>query len=73
VAERTADTVEGALQFAGLPGADVRRRSQTWAEMLVRPADRPKRFSSRRDGTHARAPGVRTSVVSVRPVGVVEK
>ena len=36
MAERTADTVEGALQFAGLPDADVRRRSQTWAEMLVR-------------------------------------
>jgi membrane-bound serine protease (ClpP class) len=36
VAELMADTVEGALQSAGLPDADVRSRSQTWAEMLVR-------------------------------------
>jgi membrane-bound serine protease (ClpP class) len=36
VAELMADTVEEALQSAGLPDADVRRRSQTWAEMLVR-------------------------------------
>ena len=36
VAELTADTVDGALQSAGLSDADVRSRSQTWAEMLVR-------------------------------------
>ena len=36
VAELRADTLEGALEAAGLPGADVRRASQTWAETLVR-------------------------------------
>jgi membrane-bound serine protease (ClpP class) len=36
VAELMADTVEDALRSAGLPNADVRRMSQTWAEMLVR-------------------------------------
>lgn len=36
VAELTAETVEGALEAAGVPGAEVRRASQTWAESLVR-------------------------------------
>lgn len=36
VAELTAETVEGALEAAGVPGAEVRRASQTWAETLVR-------------------------------------
>jgi membrane-bound serine protease (ClpP class) len=36
VAELTADTVEGALEAAGVPGAEVRRASQSWAETLVR-------------------------------------
>lgn len=36
VAERQADTLERALAAAGLPDADVRRASQTWAETLVR-------------------------------------
>lgn len=36
VAEFTADTVSGALDAAGLPGAEVRAVSQTWAETLVR-------------------------------------
>jgi membrane-bound serine protease (ClpP class) len=36
VAELTADTVEAALQAAGVPGAEVRRARQTWAETLVR-------------------------------------
>jgi membrane-bound serine protease (ClpP class) len=36
VAELTADTVDAALAAAGVPGAEVRRASQTWAETLVR-------------------------------------
>jgi membrane-bound serine protease (ClpP class) len=36
VVEHTADTVTAALEVAGLPDADVRRASQTWAETLVR-------------------------------------
>lgn len=36
VAELTADTVEAALEAAGLPGAEVRDARQTWAETLVR-------------------------------------
>lgn len=36
VAELTADTLTGALDAAGLPDAEVRRASQTWAETLVR-------------------------------------
>src|SRR5688572_901101 len=36
VAELTADTVEAALEAAGVPGAEVRRARQTWAETLVR-------------------------------------
>ena len=36
VAELTAETVEAALAAAGLPGAEVRRGNQTWAETLVR-------------------------------------
>jgi membrane-bound serine protease (ClpP class) len=36
VAELTAGTVEGALEAAGLPHAEVRYASQTWAETLVR-------------------------------------
>jgi membrane-bound serine protease (ClpP class) len=36
VAERQADSLEGALEAAGLPDAEVRRASQTWAETLVR-------------------------------------
>jgi len=36
VAELTADTVEAALEAAGVRGAEVRRARQTWAETLVR-------------------------------------
>ena len=36
VAEFTADTLEGALDAAGLPDAEVRPATQTWAETLVR-------------------------------------
>jgi membrane-bound serine protease (ClpP class) len=36
VAELTADTVDAALEAAGLPNAEVRRARQTWAEALVR-------------------------------------
>jgi len=36
VAELTADTVEAALEVAGVPGAETRRARQTWAETLVR-------------------------------------
>ena len=36
VADLSADTVEGALESAGLLNADLRRTSQTWAERLVR-------------------------------------
>jgi membrane-bound serine protease (ClpP class) len=36
VAELSAATLEGALDAAGLPGADVRHVRQTWAETLVR-------------------------------------
>jgi membrane-bound serine protease (ClpP class) len=36
VAELTAETVEAALEKAGVPGAEVRRARQTWAESLVR-------------------------------------
>jgi membrane-bound serine protease (ClpP class) len=36
VAELTAATVEGALEAAGLPNAEVRHATQTWAETLVR-------------------------------------
>ncbi|MBA3949881.1 MAG: nodulation protein NfeD, partial [Acidobacteria bacterium] len=36
VAELRADTLADALEAAGLPDADVRRASQTWAETLVR-------------------------------------
>ena len=36
VAEHIADTLTAALEVAGLPDADVRRASQTWAETLVR-------------------------------------
>jgi membrane-bound serine protease (ClpP class) len=36
VAELSADTLEVALDAAGLPGADVRHVRQTWAETLVR-------------------------------------
>jgi membrane-bound serine protease (ClpP class) len=36
VAELTADTIDAALAAAGLPGAEVRRARQTWAETLVR-------------------------------------
>jgi membrane-bound serine protease (ClpP class) len=36
VAEFTADTLEAALGAAGVPGAEVRRARQTWAETLVR-------------------------------------
>jgi membrane-bound serine protease (ClpP class) len=36
VAELTADTLDGALVAAGLPGAEVRLARQTWAETLVR-------------------------------------
>jgi len=36
VAELRADTLEGALEAAGLRDADVRRASQSWAETLVR-------------------------------------
>jgi len=36
VAELTADTVDAALEAAGLPNAEVRQTRQTWAETLVR-------------------------------------
>jgi len=36
VADLRADTLAEALEAAGLPDADVRRASQTWAETLVR-------------------------------------
>lgn len=36
VAELRADTLDAALEAAGLTNADVRRQSQTWAESLVR-------------------------------------
>jgi membrane-bound serine protease (ClpP class) len=36
VAEHTADTLDGALAAAALPGAEVRVARQTWAETLVR-------------------------------------
>lgn len=36
VAEYTADSLTAALEAAGLPGAEVRLASQTWAETLVR-------------------------------------
>jgi len=36
VAELTADTVDAALEAAGLPYAEVRQTRQTWAETLVR-------------------------------------
>lgn len=36
VAELTADTVDTALEAAGLPNAEVRHARQTWAETLVR-------------------------------------
>lgn len=36
VAELTADTVEAALEVAGVSGAETRRARQTWAETLVR-------------------------------------
>ena len=36
VAELTADTVSGALEAAGLPDAEVRQATQSWAEGLVR-------------------------------------
>jgi membrane-bound serine protease (ClpP class) len=36
VAELTAETVEAALDAAGVSGAEVRRANQTWAETLVR-------------------------------------
>ena len=36
VVEHTADTLTAALEVAGLPDAEVRRASQTWAETLVR-------------------------------------
>ena len=36
VADLRADTLAEALEAAGLPDADVRRASQTWAEALVR-------------------------------------
>jgi len=36
VAELTAETVQAALEAAGVHGAEVRRASQTWAETLVR-------------------------------------
>lgn len=36
VVEFQADTLDAALDAAGLSGADVRRTSQTWAETLVR-------------------------------------
>src|SRR5688572_1113179 len=36
VAELTADTVDAALEAAGVSGAETRRARQTWAESLVR-------------------------------------
>jgi membrane-bound serine protease (ClpP class) len=36
IANFSADTLEEALVVTGLPGAEVRRASQTWAETLVR-------------------------------------
>lgn len=36
VAQHTADSVAGALEAAGLPDADLRDTSQTWAETFVR-------------------------------------
>jgi membrane-bound serine protease (ClpP class) len=36
MAELTADTVDAALKAAGLPKAELRHASQTWAETLVR-------------------------------------
>jgi membrane-bound serine protease (ClpP class) len=36
VAEHTADTLDAALAAAGLPDAELRRATQTWAETLVR-------------------------------------
>jgi membrane-bound serine protease (ClpP class) len=36
VVEHTADTLTAALEAVGLPDAEVRRASQTWAETLVR-------------------------------------
>ena len=36
VAELTADTLDAALEAAGLPDAEVRHATQTWAETLVR-------------------------------------
>jgi len=36
VAELTADTVDAALEAAGVSGAETRRARQTWAEALVR-------------------------------------
>ncbi len=36
VVELSADTLDGALQSAGLANANVRRMAQTWAETLVR-------------------------------------